>query len=457
MIANEAVAGHVLKINQHLVTCPATILSHYLVRHFDDLLEVTKPQIAAVVEWRSEVQRHLDRLGLTYLPGPATFYLFVSIADSSLGSDEFCTRLFERAPRVRGPRDRLRGVVRRLRPRVGRHGVQGAHDRRPRGHSRPRRGDRCAARWGGARRSLMDVLITGATGFIGRHLIEELTPRHCVYALARRGAQRPGPAGVQWIEHDLSDDLPDTLPSAVDAVIHLAQSQAYRDFPEGAPDVFAVNVASTFALLDYAQRASARSFVLASTGGIYDYGPTPIDEDAALAPSSHYFRSKYAAELLMESYADLMATIALRFCFVYGPGQRGMLIPRLVERICAGDTVTIEGNPGLAINPIHVDDAVRVFEPALSRETSGVFNVAGDEVVTVGALVRTLAKLCGAEARVAHVATARRGDLVAANGKMKDELGVEPRIALDDGLRDVVGELRTASSAEVTAGGDPRP
>jgi aspartate aminotransferase/aminotransferase len=95
LIANEPLVGHILKINQHLVTCPATILSHYLVQHFDDLLEVTKPQIAAVVDWRAEVQQHLDRMGLSYLPGPATFYLFVSIADSSLTSDEFCTRLLD--------------------------------------------------------------------------------------------------------------------------------------------------------------------------------------------------------------------------------------------------------------------------------------------------------------------------------------------------------------------------
>ena len=261
---------------------------------------------------------------------------------------------------------------------------------------------------------------------------------------------------MQWIEHDLTDDLPDTVPSAIDAVVHLAQSPAYRDFPEGAPDVFAVNVASTFALLDYARRASARSFVLASTGGIYDLSPTPIDEDAALAPSSHYFRSKYAAEVLMESYADLMATIALRFFFVYGPGQRGMLIPRLVERLRTGDTVTIEGDPGLAINPIHVEDAVRVFEPALSRETSGVFNVAGDEVVTVGALVEALAGLCGVEARVAHIETVRQGDLVAANGRMKGELGVEPRVALHDGLRGVVDELPAPSSADDAAFRWPR-
>ena len=61
--------------------------------------------------------------------------------------------------------------------------------------------------------------------------------------------------------------------------------------------------------------------------------------------------------------------------------------------------------------------------------------------MTVGALVQTLAGLCGVEPRVAHVETARRGDLVAANRRMKDELGIEPRVALREGLRSVVYEL----------------
>ena len=93
VIGNEQLMDQVLKINQHLVTCPTTVLSYYLVEHFDDLLEVTKPQIAAVVRWREKVMEHLDALGLEYLPGSSTFYLFVSIADSALSSDEFCTRL----------------------------------------------------------------------------------------------------------------------------------------------------------------------------------------------------------------------------------------------------------------------------------------------------------------------------------------------------------------------------
>jgi len=93
VITNEALTAQLLKINQHLVTCPATILQLYLERHFDDILAITRPQIRAVVEKRQRVAEYLDSLGLRYLPGSATFYLFVSIEPSRLSSDEFCTTL----------------------------------------------------------------------------------------------------------------------------------------------------------------------------------------------------------------------------------------------------------------------------------------------------------------------------------------------------------------------------
>ena len=115
---------------------------------------------------------------------------------------------------------------------------------------------------------LMRVLVTGANGFVGRRLLETHSGGHELVALARtRGPELPG---VEWIEHDLVEPLADArLPDRIDAVIHLAQSRRYREFPEGARDVFEVNTRSTFELLEYARRAGARSFVFASTGGVY--------------------------------------------------------------------------------------------------------------------------------------------------------------------------------------------
>ena len=94
-ITNAALLHQILKLNQHLVTCPATILEWYVVKHFHEVLGITAPQIRAVVEKRRAVAAMLDAAGLRYLPGEGTFYLFVSIAESALGSESFCTHLLE--------------------------------------------------------------------------------------------------------------------------------------------------------------------------------------------------------------------------------------------------------------------------------------------------------------------------------------------------------------------------
>jgi aminotransferase len=93
VIANRQLINRVLTVNQHLITCPATILEYYLAHHFDSLIEITKPQIRKVVEVREQLARYMSEIGLSALPGGATFYFFVSLGESELRSEEFATRL----------------------------------------------------------------------------------------------------------------------------------------------------------------------------------------------------------------------------------------------------------------------------------------------------------------------------------------------------------------------------
>ena len=95
LISNPTVMAQILKISQHLMTCPPTMLEMYLERHFDDILAITKPQIREVVERRAALGRYMDEIGLRYMDGSATFYHFVSIAPSTLGSEEFGMRLLD--------------------------------------------------------------------------------------------------------------------------------------------------------------------------------------------------------------------------------------------------------------------------------------------------------------------------------------------------------------------------
>lgn len=283
----------------------------------------------------------------------------------------------------------------------------------------------------------MRLLVTGGSGFMAGHLLRHLRERHELYAIVREGGWRP--EGVELIEQDLTAPLrEERFPDRVDAVIHLAQSRRYRDFPDGARDIHGVNVGATLELLEYARRASAKSFLFASTGGLYGYSYERLVESDRVNPLNFYLASKYAAELLTASYQRFYSTVVLRFFFVYGPGQRGMLVPTLFGRVLSGEEVAIEGETGLRINPIHVQDAVRVFEPALGLGRSDVFNVAGDEVVSIEELVRLMEAVTGRTAVVRHEPSGRSGDLVGDNARMKEILGVRPAVSLDEGLRSLL-------------------
>ena len=226
--------------------------------------------------------------------------------------------------------------------------------------------------------------------------------------------------------------------------MHLAQSARYREFPDGAADVFALNVRTPAALLDYARSAGAERFVLCSTGGVYGYHDEHVREGHPVSPLNFYLASKYAAEVLLVPYRDVLRTVVLRPFFVYGPGQRGMLVAGLADRVLRGEELTVDGDPGLRINPIHVDDAARALEAALALDGSDLINVAGEEAVTITDLALRLAAAAGVEPRVVHRGEGPAGDLLGDNSRMKAVLGLTPEVGLDAGLSGVLDELRGA-------------
>jgi aspartate aminotransferase/aminotransferase len=112
VIANVNLIENILKVNQHLITCPATILEYYLARHFQELLEITKPQIRDVVCKRNRLAEYMRKIGLPYLPGAATFYFFVSLKPSRLSS---VTKRVSRSHETRWRSLRAIGVTSHLR------------------------------------------------------------------------------------------------------------------------------------------------------------------------------------------------------------------------------------------------------------------------------------------------------------------------------------------------------
>lgn len=86
VISTPQVIYNILKLNQHLITCPATLLSLYVAHYFDQIIERTLPQAKAVVEKRVALSKYMKSIGLSPLEGSATFYTFVNIGEYSHSS-----------------------------------------------------------------------------------------------------------------------------------------------------------------------------------------------------------------------------------------------------------------------------------------------------------------------------------------------------------------------------------
>lgn len=244
-----------------------------------------------------------------------------------------------------------------------------------------------------------EVLVTGANGLLGRATVARLAARGPVHALMRAAAERTLPEGASMLVHDLSERGDPPLMEIPETIVHLAQSSRYKDFPEGARDVFEVNVGSTQRLLDWASRNGVRRFVLASTGSVYGSGEAAFDEDAVIGDISglgHYVASKRCAELVADAYRGRMVVVILRFFFIYGQWQRSsMLIPRLIDSVRNGRSIMLQGQDGLRINPIFVDDAAAAIEAATRLNTSETVNIAGPETLSLREIGMTIGKAVG--------------------------------------------------------------
>lgn len=224
--------------------------------------------------------------------------------------------------------------------------------------------------------------------------------------------------------------LPSGMPASAEVVIHLAQSDRHRNFPDGAADVFAVNVASTARLLEWSRSAGVKHFVLASSGGV----------GAAARPVSYYIASKHCAELLAESYADFFRVLVVRFFFVYGAGQKAlMIVPRLVNAIRSGTEVPLAGSDGPRLNPVFVGDAVAALLRAIESTATGTIDIAGPQLLSVRAMAEIIAARLGLSARYRCDAHATADDLIGNISRMSAELR-PPHWTFDEGIADVLRE-----------------
>jgi nucleoside-diphosphate-sugar epimerase len=241
---------------------------------------------------------------------------------------------------------------------------------------------------------LKNILITGCNGLIGNALVETLNQNS---DLTIFGIGRCTKVDLNIIKIDLSKEWKDELlPKKIDVVIHLAQSEKFRDFPESANEVFQVNTLSTLKLLEYARKAGTKKFIYASSGGVYGNSDIGFNEESPLQLNKDlgfYLTTKFCSELIVGNYASFFDINILRFFFVFGKKQKkNMLIPRLIEAVKNEDSIKLQGEEGIKINPVYVDDAAKAIIEIINKEGSYNVNIGGAEILSIKCIGEIIGK-----------------------------------------------------------------
>lgn len=301
------------------------------------------------------------------------------------------------------------------------------------------------------------VLVTGAAGFIGSHLVdrllgegEEVLGVDSFTDYYARGTKRCNISGAlsherfRLVEGDLCRMDLGALLAGVDRVAHLAGEPGVRSsWGERFETYLERNVYATQRLLEVVSASGMESFVHASSSSVYGSdGGGPLAEDATRRPAAPYGLSKLAAEELVGLYSrekGVRATV-LRYFTVYGPRQRPeMALSRFIERVSIGEPVEVFGDGSQTREMTHVSDVVEATVAALGVGSSipaRAYNVGGGSRATVAELVALVGEELGEEPMVHHGPPVP-GDVRstwADLSRARRELGYVPRVSLEDGV-----------------------
>jgi UDP-glucose 4-epimerase len=284
------------------------------------------------------------------------------------------------------------------------------------------------------------VFVIGANGFVGRHLVRHLAAHGVrVFATARPGATPQAIANIDWVFADLATGKMSNWPKTYDAIVYLAQSARWREFPGGADDVFRVNVAGVHRAAEHARSVGAKRFIHMSSGTIYMQTKEPAHEDDAIAINatrSYYAASKLAAEMLLGPYSSEFSVIQLRLFMPYGVGQNEkMLLPSIVSKVRDGIAIDLHEPDGLKCNPIAVGDVVEAIRRCLMLEGSHTLNLAGPEVLSLRQVAEAIGSAVG-RAPMFNTKPEPAPMIVGDTTRLRQVLQWEPPTRFADGVRE---------------------
>lgn len=298
------------------------------------------------------------------------------------------------------------------------------------------------------------VLVTGGSGFIGRHVVARLCRAGHLVTVA--DLDRFPDGSVPTVVGDLCDPWvrQDAVTPGVGAIVHLAAATSVLGSIERPAEVHRTNVEMTAGLLELARQRGVDTFVLASTNAVVgDVGQSTITEDLPLAPLTPYGGTKAAAEMLLSGYAGAfgLRTPVLRLTNVYGPGMahKDSFVPRLLRAAAGGGGVEVYGDGEQRRDLVHVGDAARAMVLAVLGWPSGPVIVGGSRSYTVNEIARAVRDATGRPIATQRVAP-KPGEMpaVVVDIARARSRGYEPSISLVDGIRSAWADFTSSADRQ---------
>lgn len=279
------------------------------------------------------------------------------------------------------------------------------------------------------------VLLTGASGFIGRTLstyLENLG--HQVLKFTRENGDIAN--RNSWDKFEKAD-----------YVIHLASRNFVPDSWMHSSEFLESNVVGTSRALEYAKIHNAKTIYVSA----YLYGKPielPINENHPISPNNPYALSKYLAEEVCKFHANFFeqSVTILRLFNVYGPGQRSeFLVPTLVNQCLKGNLISV-----LDLKPkrdyVFIEDVLDVIQKAMIKSGGlQIYNIGSGLSYSVQEIIDIIQKICGSDLPVKSQDVVRPNEInnvVADISRAKEDLGWIPKRDIFEGLKNTITSIK---------------
>lgn len=301
----------------------------------------------------------------------------------------------------------------------------------------------------------MNVLVTGATGFIGSHLCRELIHRgHYVLALSYSGRTHNINSLLSLKEFHLqrgdirdADMVRDMIKNnQIKAVFHLAAKLPGDDDIHNPFLCFDTNARGTLNVLNAAYLNGVEKLIYSSTMSVYSEPPQylPVNESHPVQPSTIYSIAKLVGELYGNFYSKAMSIVVLRYSGAYGRGERqSNAIPTFINQALNNRPITIHGDGAQTSDFVFIDDIVQGTLLAWEKAQPGIYNIGSGQEMSVRELAKQVINITNSKSEIVLSGedTERPFRFFLDVTKAQKVLGYSP-CSLDRGLRLYLEELK---------------